>query len=974
MAEFNFVVKNGLTVLNQLTATSTTTDTGAVIVYGGVGITEDVNIGGRVAMTGTLTAFSSVDILPLDPATSSTSGALRVAGGIGVGGNVYIASTNPSTNSTSGALIVKGGVGIGGDVNVQGNIFAVGNITAQGNIQLGDTTGTDTLFLGAEITSDILPKFPNLYTIGNTNNYWSNLVSYNANILNTATMGGIRVGPGLVDLMKSDENIWYVSEDVGDDSYDGKRDASPFKSIKHALGACDSGDTVFVAPGNYYEEFPLTIPSGVSVRGAGLREVFVRPTTATNTQTAFLLNGDTTISDFTVGGFYKPGYAFKFASSATTVLRSAYIERFTVLTQGTVITASDPYGYDSNDAGGGLYADGSQLTTSSIHPAVLMNEATFITPGATAIYLTNGIRLESLNSFSYFANKAIHAESGTTGWGGQGKTRLTLANTSGTFAVGDTLFYKGSTGTVLASGLISEVTPSYIYIQGKASGFEESSDRTPKITNVYGTTEVSTFQRKFGTGAAHFTTSSDLLEVISSTDIQFESSSYTLEAQIFLDSRNRRMTFFNKGSNPSNTIGLYMDANNKLTGQHGNLLMTGTNSLSLGTWHHVMLARDGSNNIRVFLNGALEASGNSSANVTNGDSLTIGGDGNTAAYSINGYMDEIRVSTVCRQISAFTPPTTSYDSDLGTAILLHCDGVDGASVFPDDGIGTQNVYSTAGSSTDPVIATAKNITLADYRQFGAELRSIGSAAVFGNYGAYGDGEGIDLKLIAFNMSYVGSGKDLSDDPNLAIQANEVVQLNKAKIYYQTVDHLGDFRVGNQFRINQRTGNADFGTANFKLGPVSSLTISDGINAAILQPTSIQVGSLILASNTIQTISGNLTLDPTGLLTIVESDLQVNGNLTFVGGLNIPDITPSISTNTGALTVAGGVGIGKDLHVGGDVYSAGGSPLYTPRVTIDSQPPANNPRVGDFWIDSSSGVEYQYVQDGSNFFWIQFVSV
>ena len=980
MAQSNFVVKNGLTVLNHLTATSTSTVSGAAVIYGGVGITEDVNIGGRTAFTGTVTAFSSVDILPLVLSTGSTSGALRVRGGIGVGGNIYIDNVTNSTTATEGALVVTGGVGIGGDLQVQGSITAQGNITANGNIVLGNNTSTDSLTIESEINSDLIPKYNNRFSIGSTTSYWANLYAQNVGVLNTATFQNLVVLNTAtvqgVDLLAYNQNSYYVDPLVGSDTNTGLRHLDPFKTIAKAFSVANSGDAVNLLPGTFTEDFPLTIPEGVSVKGAGLREVFVQPTTATNTQTAFYLNGGTTISDFTVGNFYKPGYAFKFTETTATIsLRSPYIERFTVLTRGSVRTATDPYGYASNDAGGGGFFDGRFVSTSSIEPAVLFNEATFITPGANAIVLTNGTRSELLNGFTYFADKGVYAYAGQEGWGGQGRVRLSLNISTGTFAAGQNLYYISSTGTVAASGVIDEVNGNYIYIKSNAPGFVEAADRTPKVVNVFGNPRISSFQRKFGTGSVLFQANGDLLSLVNATDLQFDTGPFTIEAEVFLNDHNRRQQIFNKGIIPSTTFGLYIDANNKITGQHGTTVFTGTNSISTGTWHHVAMCRDPSNNIRLFLDGNLEATFTSVANVTNGDPLTIGGEESDGTLYLGGYLDEMRVSTTYRYTAGFAQPTAAFASDLATAILIHGDGADGSSVITDDGNATQIVYSTAGAYNATKLGQANQITLADYHQFGAELRCIGSAAVFGNYGVYADGAGVDLKLIAFNMSYVGSGGDLTDNPNLAIQTQEIYKINGAKVYYQTVDHLGDFRVGDQFRINQRTGNVDFGTANFKLGPVSSLTISDGVNASILQPTSIQVGTLLLSSNSISTLAGDLRINPSGLLTTIESGLQVNGSFLYTGVFTSPNLTASTSTTTGAIVVAGGVGIGGDLHVGGNVYSAQGNPLYNTKITVSTMPPTtatNN--VGDFWIDPSIGVEYQWIQDGTNFYWIQFTGV
>ena len=979
MAQSNFVVKNGLTVLNHLTATSTSTVSGAAVVYGGVGITQDVNIGGRAAFTGTVTAYSSVDILPLVLSTGSRSGALRVAGGIGVGGNIYVDNTQNSTTSTEGALVVTGGVGIGGDLQVGGSIHAVGNITADGNIQLGNQTGTDTLLIGAEVISDIIPKYDKQFSLGSTSNAWLNVYASNIGVLNTATFNNLVVLNTAtvqgVDLLNYDANIWYVSEDAGSDTFTGHRHLDPFKTLGKALSVVNAGDTIYLLPGTYTETFPLTVPPGVSIRGAGLREVFVQPTTATNTQTAFLLNGDTTISDFSVGNFYKPGYAFKFAPNMPKHTRSPYIERFSVITKGSVRTTSDPYGYASNDAGGGGFFDGRYVNTASIESAVLFNEATFITPGANAIVLTNGTRAELLNGFTYFADRGIYAYAGQEGWGGTGRIRLSVNITTGTFAAGQNLYYISSTGTVAASALIDEVNGNYIYIKSNAPGFVEANDRTPKVVNVFGSPRISSFQRKFGTGSVLFQANGDLLDLVNATDLQFDTGPFTLETFVFLNDRNRRQQIFNKGIIPNTTFGLYIDANNKLTGQHGTTLVTGTNSISTGTWHHLAMCRDPSNNVRIFLDGNLEGTVTSTANVTNGDPITMGGQESDGTLYLGGYLDEIRVSTTYRYTAGFAPPTAAFASDLATAILIHGDGADGSPTITDDGNATQIVYSTAGAYNATKLGQASQITLADYHQFGAELRCIGSAAVYGNYGVYADGAGVDLKLIAFNMSHIGSGGDSTNNPNLAIQSQEIYKINDARVYYQTVDHLGDFRVGDQFRINQRTGNVDFGTANFKLGPVSSLTISDGVNASILQPTSIQVGTLLLSSNSISTLAGDLRINPSGLLTTIESGLQVNGSFIYTGVFTSPNQTQSTGTTTGAIVVAGGVGIGGDLHVGGNVYSAQGNPLYNTKITVSTTPPTtatNN--IGDFWIDPSIGVEYQWIKDGTNFYWIQFTGV
>ena len=99
------------------------------------------------------------------------------------------------------------------------------------------------------------------------------------------------------------------------------------------------------------------------------------------------------------------------------------------------------------------------------------------------------------------------------------------------------------------------------------------------------------------------------------------------------------------------------------------------------------------------------------------------------------------------------------------------------------------------------------------------------------------------------------------------------------------------------------------------------------------------------------------------LTTHAADSTVSNSL-YVGGLStLHAITATSETLTG------------DLTAGGSVYSQDGiaeysNLLYTPRVTISTTAPAS-PRVGDFWINPTYGVECQYVNDGGNHIWIQF---
>ena len=227
------------------------------------------------------------------------------------------------------------------------------------------------------------------------------------------------------DITNGQGNTFYVAS-VGSDNNtlanggaNGQHPDTPFLTITKALGTATSGDTIIVAPGEYQEAFPMTIPDGVTLRGTNLRSTSVKPTSITNSNTAFILSGDCHISDMTIKDFYydssnDDGYAFEVVSSMNST-KSPYVERITVNTKGSVTSSSDPYGYAQGDAGRGAKLDGANLAGASLQSSVLFNECTFITPNQIGVKATNGIRVEWLNCFNYFASIGIQGIQGATG-------------------------------------------------------------------------------------------------------------------------------------------------------------------------------------------------------------------------------------------------------------------------------------------------------------------------------------------------------------------------------------------------------------------------------------------------------------------------------------------------------------------------------------------------------------------------------
>ncbi|MDA7712411.1 hypothetical protein N8828_00230 [bacterium] len=340
-----------------------------------------------------------------------------------------------------------------------------------------------------------------------------------------------------------------------------------------------------------------------------MRNTIISPPSSASTTDIFHLNGETTVQNFTIKDFFynsgtDVGYAFRFAPNATVTSRSPYIQNITVSTQGTTTSASDPRGFASADAGKGALVDGASVLSTSNDASMLFHAVTFITPGVDALTMTNGVRVEWLNSFTYFANRGLYAVNGTTG---------------------------------------------------------------------------------------HLST-----------------------------------------------------------------------------------------------------------------------DGSTVLY-------------------------------------------------------------------------------------GAELRSIGSANVYGNKGAVADGADTLMYLIQHNFGYIGAGKFVDNDPSRAIQVNETEELNSGTIYFSSTDHLGNFRVGEQFFVDLDTGNSTLTIDESTVDALAGLTVTTNGNIAIIDGTKVQNQNIRLSGNTIESLSGGITIDSP-----VSTFINLNANTSLTGNLDITDNF----TFDGTLSLAG----------------------------------------------------------------------
>jgi hypothetical protein len=656
-------------------------------------------------------------------------------------------------------------------VNVDGNLHSTGDITLDGSITIGNNDD-DSITFASDIDSNIIPDQDITFDLGSNTKKW---LSVYTELVNGQTLetSGISVS-GVNEISLRQGKIWYVATN-GLDSNVGNHQNGPYATIETALSVAVSGDTVMIYPGTYEENFPLIVPTGVTVKGFGIRSVKIIPTTATNDLDAFLINGETTVSDLTVADFYynstnNTGYAFKFANNFTVTSRSPYIQNVSVITQetpGTLTNRITPgpgttlfsNTSDSVNLDKTFYSQ--ELVDSLIGQIAVIDRY----PAAPLFYTVVSIETEPFNSA--FWRMTVNTTFDTTGW---------LKPIS---------FYQGFPSNSIITNDIWDTSGSSI-----------------------GEKWVAYFKTNLPTG---FETT-----VEPGWNINVAGTVYTVD-YIIEDPVN------------SNQWRIYV-----------------TTSLIGGT------------GIPVF-------------SPPLGTPTLLAGRG--------AYIDGSVATTNSKEASMLFHSVTMIVPNADAVVMtngVRVEWLNSFTYFANRGLYAIN--GTLGLASQGI-------------RFGAEIRSIGSANVYGTFGAVADGANTLMYLINHNFAYIGSGLDSTNDSTLVSQANEVVQLNSGKIYYQS-HNKGAWRVGDAFFVNLERGEISIDGVSTSFGGITALNFVDDDSEILINASTVDANNIRISGNTISSIIGSVNVasqsDEINLTQNVNAakNIDITGNFSIDGQLTI----------------------------------------------------------------------------------------
>ncbi len=205
-----------------------------------------------------------------------------------------------------------------------------------------------------------------------------------------------------------------------------------------------------------------------------------------------------------------------------------------------------------------------------------------------------------------------------------------------------------------------------------------------------GNAQIDTSDYKFGGASGLFDGTGDYLTCSTNpTDWAFGTGDFTIAGWIKFTSLSNSVFYLSDYG--GNSFGLRIYSSKLTISTSSGALLTGSTTLSTGTWYHVAFVRY-SGSLKIFLDGILDGSVSDSTDITNlvDNTLYIGGDPVSTTTYLNGWMDDwIILKGSALYTSNFTPPTTEYSlSPYGidgyTKLMLHMDGTDASTTFTDE--------------------------------------------------------------------------------------------------------------------------------------------------------------------------------------------------------------------------------------------------------------------------------------------------
>ena len=182
-----------------------------------------------------------------------------------------------------------------------------------------------------------------------------------------------------------------------------------------------------------------------------------------------------------------------------------------------------------------------------------------------------------------------------------------------------------------------------------------------------GNAQISTSVKKYGTGSLAFDGTGDYLAEPTNLNFGYGSGNFTIEFWLYLNATSAQSIVSNLTSTASVNPHIYYSPTNGITYYVASVDRIIGGALSTSTWYHIALSRS-STSTKLFVNGAQVGSTYTDSNnygttaplavATYWESGTP-----STVNTLNGYIDDLRISKVARYTANFTAPTAAFPNN-----------------------------------------------------------------------------------------------------------------------------------------------------------------------------------------------------------------------------------------------------------------------------------------------------------------------
>jgi hypothetical protein len=440
-------------------------------------------------------------------------------------------------------------------------------------------------------------------------------------------------------------------------------------------------------------------------------------------------NGTPTQGTFTPYGSYGSNY---FDGSANT-LSIGSASNWTWMSNGSNSWTVEFFLYTTTFANyQAILSDGSNYTSGNgvnvyVTTSATVNVSFTNTSGSAASFTSTGTL--SLNTWNYVAitftssTKTVAFTINGSSAGSSSNTGFSYSSTTPNSAmfVGR---YQESSGGYYISGYLSNLRISNVVLSNlnviptsvltasastylltcQSNRFIDTSTNSYAIT-VSGTPQVQRFspfppQYQYTSavigGSAYADGGSSTYLNVNTLLLPFSASAtWTFEGWIYPINTSGNKIIIGQNDGSGNRTNLYISSGNNIAlSIGGSNVISSSNSCQLNAWNHIVITRNGTTSLQVFINGVSGGTSSSSANLGNTNSSIFSDTVNTS-QNFYGYATDFRITNSVLYTTTFTPPTAPLTTTVGSGVVQFLENFTNAGIVDS---AMSNDFVTVGSA------------------------------------------------------------------------------------------------------------------------------------------------------------------------------------------------------------------------------------------------------------------------------------